>query len=160
MKILIGLSLYLFSLGSVAQQHLTLDGTWIKSSIDAFDRVNVTRNGTSEDEINSIAFLSYVGGILAVHRHNNMRAAIAVSGLSEAKKASKSTAASAEIDKQMKVVFYFVPLLRVPDSLSPQQIVAIHRKYLEANPEKWNIQAALLITNAFEAAFKVCQSSN
>jgi len=153
MKIVIGFLLCVFSLGSMAQQQQVFDGNWIKSSIDAFDRVNVTRNGTTEDAMDSIALISYVGGILAVHRQNNLMASIVVSGLTEQKKASKSAAASAEIDKQMRVTFAFVPLLRIPDTLSSQQVVVILRKYLEANPEKWNTTASLLITSALEAAF-------
>ena len=154
MKIVMSLLLCVFSFGSMAQQQQAFDGNWIKKSINAMDRVDVTRNGTTEDVMDSISFLAYVGGILAVHRQNNLLASIIVQGLTEGKKTSKSTTASVEIDKQMSVAFAFVPLLRVPDTLTSQQVAAILRKYLESNPEKWNINASQLITSAIEAAFE------
>lgn len=153
MKALFGLALWLLSSACFAQQQPAIDGNWIKSSIDAFDRVNVTRNGTSEDVSNSIMFISYVSGMLAVHRQNNLVASVFVAGLSKQKKQTRNAAASAEIDKQIRAVFAFTPLLSIPDTLTPQQIVAILRKYLDANPEKWSTNAPLLITNALEAAF-------
>ena len=86
MKIVMSLLLCVFSFGSMAQQQQAFDGNWIKKSINAMDRVDVTRNGTTEDVMDSIGFLAYVGGILAVHRQNNLLASIIVQGLIEGKK--------------------------------------------------------------------------
>ncbi len=153
MKALIGLVLCLLSAASFAQQQPAIDGNWIKNSIDAYDRVNVTRNGTSDDVSDSLLFIYYVSGMLAVHRQNNLLASMFAFGLDKAKKPQPNAAASAEIDKQLRIAFAFTPLLAIPDTLTPQQIVAILRKYLNANPEKWGTNAPLLITNAFQEAF-------
>lgn len=152
MKVILGLFLSAISFCCSAQP-LAIDGNWIRNSINAFDRVNVTRNGTTDDTMDSIAFISYVGGILAVHRQNNLMASLLVSSLVEQKKASKSAATTIEIEKQMRVAFAFVPLLAIPENLSTQQVAAVLRKYLDANPEKWNLNAHILITDALKEAF-------
>lgn len=41
----------------------------------------------------------------------------------------------------------------VPENVSADQLVLIVKNYLEANPAKWNEQAAGLVADALEAAF-------
>lgn len=75
-----------------------------------------------------------------------------VAALSE-KKTQPKAAAPDEIDTQLRITFALTPLLAIPDTLNPQQIVAILRKYLDSNPEKWDTNASLLITDALQQAF-------
>jgi hypothetical protein len=140
MKILFSLALFLLSSLCFAQQQSAVNGNWIKSSIDAFDRVNVTRNGTSDDALQSLNLIHFVSGMLAVHRQNNLTASTFAAVLGEKKTQSTASAAD-QIDQQLRIAFAFTPLLTTPDTLSPQQIVAILRKYLDANPEKWGTDA-------------------
>lgn len=156
MKLLIGFVLCIFSgLCTAQEEQPKFDGNWIKKAIDACDRVYIKRNASPDDITESIAFVAFVSGMLAVHHRNNLTASILVNSLTEKKKALRNSAASAEIDKQLRVALAFTPLLAVPDRLSQQQIVAVVRKYLDANPQEWSTNASLLITKAFQEAFAV-----
>lgn len=152
MKSIVGLVLWLLSTLCSAQQPEALDGNWIKHSIDAYHRAYVSRNGTSQDISDSLVFMSFVSGMLAVHRQNNLTASLLSYGLTQ-QKGKVGAAAGAEIDKQLRVAFVFTPLLALPEQLSPQQIVAILRRYMDTNPEKWGSGAPLLITEALQQAF-------
>ena len=158
MKILVGLVLFAISFAisavAVAEQPHTLDGLWIKKSIDSYERVTKNRVGTEEDLQNSLSFMAYLDGFSAVHRQNNLMASLLVYSLTEEKKKTKNPAALAAIDKQMRVAFAFTPLLRLPDNLSMEQSIVIIRKYLEDNPQKWNSEASLIITTALSEAFE------
>lgn len=153
MKKVIGFVLCLLCSLSAAQQQAPLDGNWIKTSIEAYDRANIARTGSADDVTTSAIFLSYVGGMLAVHRQNNLMASLVVTGLDQQRKAARNATAAVEIDKQMRVAFVFTPLLAIPDTLSSQQVIAIVREYLESNPEKWGTAAPVLITDALQSAF-------
>ncbi len=154
MNILVGLVLFAISPVAVAEQPHTHDGLWIKKSIDSYERVTKNRVGTEEDLQNSLSFMAYLDGFSAVHRQNNLMASLLEYSLTEEKKKTKNPAALAAIDKQMRVAFAFTPLLRLRDNLSMEQSIAIFRKYLEDNPQKWNLEAELIITTALSEAFE------
>src|SRR4051812_19054280 len=63
---------------AAAQSPVTLDGNWLKQSVDAFNRIYVTKNIRAGDFENSFLLIGYVAGILAVHKQNNMMASILV----------------------------------------------------------------------------------
>ena len=153
MKMLIGIVLCFLSTLSWAQQGTAVDGNWIKKGIDAFDRVNVTRNGTDEDTLDSRVLISYVSGMLAVHRLNNLLASLVIGASNQPSGKARREKQSANNAMHVRTALAFTPLLAIPDELTPQQIVAVLRKYLDAHPEKWGTNAPLLITEALEVAF-------
>jgi hypothetical protein len=127
------------------------DGTWLKDGLDATDRVWVSKTPTEQEAISSIALTSYIYGMLAVHRQNNLKAVL-LAGMVE----SKGGKSVSDVDNaRLRTAFMFVPLLKIPDELSAQQVAAILRKFLADNPARWNESADTLITDAFESAFAV-----
>ena len=137
---------------SVAQTS-SQDGNWIKKGVDAFDRVNTTRNGSNEDLLDSVALISYVSGMLAVHRQNNFGAIILFSTVNKASDPAGQPKLSPTDAASLGTMLAFTPLRKLPDNVSPQQLVAILRRYLDTYPEKWGQPAPTLITNALAEAF-------
>ena len=121
---------------AAAQPPVTLDGYWLKQSVDAFNRIYVTKNIRAGDFENSFLLIGYVAGILVVHRQNNMMASILVATAADNQTKDPKTLAD---DMKVKTALAFAPLLGIPDDLSPQQIVAVLQKYLDAHPGKWGI---------------------
>lgn len=146
MKRLWIIALSLLSCAVFAQERTTADGNWLKRMLDATDRVLVTNNGTQQDLLDSVTLQAYVSGMLTVHRQNNLEAVIAYKLLSQKKDKDQA-------DLGIRVASRFAPLINIPDSLGPQQIVAILRKYLDAHPERWNSQASALITDALKDSY-------
>jgi hypothetical protein len=129
---------------------MTLDGNWLKGSVDAFNRIYVTKNGRDGDFEDSFLLIGYVAGIVAVHRQNNMMASILVGTAADNRTKDSKPLAD---DMKVRTALAFAPLLGIPDSLSPQQMVAVLQKYLDAHPGKWGDPASVLITDAFKEAF-------
>ena len=78
LRVFIGAMFCLLSALCAAQQPRPLDGNWIKKGVDAFNRVYVTRNAGDTDMSDGLVLVSYVSGMIAVHRQNNLLAAIIV----------------------------------------------------------------------------------
>lgn len=125
------------------------DGNWLKNGLDAFDRVFVTQNANEQDANAGLTLMSYVSGMLAVHRQNNLGALVLAYALNSSPQKPLSETDRAKI----QTAFLFVPLLKVPDDLSPQQVTAILRKFLAQNPARWSESADKLITDAFAVEF-------
>ncbi|MHB1054153.1 MAG: Rap1a/Tai family immunity protein [Thiobacillus sp.] len=155
MKIVfVTLLLFAFSSPAYSQLPVTSGGNWIKEGVDAFDRVHVTRNGTIEDVQNSSMLLSFVFGMIAVHRQNNLLATLLISASSPSNSNKYAEGMSPETTARVKTALAFVPLIAIPDTLTSAQIVAVLRKYLDSNPEQWNKNAPHLITEALKASFE------
>jgi hypothetical protein len=155
MKIVfVTLLLFAFSGPVYSQSPVTPDGNWIKEGIDAFDRVHVTRNGTTEDLEDSSMLVSFVYGMIAVHRQNNLLATLLIAASSPSNNNINAKDMSPETLARVKTALAFVPLMAIPDTLTPAQIVAVLRKYLDSNPEQWNKNATFLITEAMKASFE------
>lgn len=136
-----------------AQQAETVDGHWIKKGINAFNRVYVTKKPSDTDYVDSVALVSYLSGMIAVHKNNNMLAVLLVSAKDSQNKQLPPGKKPLAGDEQLKVAFAFTPLLALPDKLSSEQVIGILQRYLEAHPEKWNTSAPYLITEALKEAF-------
>lgn len=144
----IGLSL--FCRIALANPLATKDGTWMKDSIGAYERATVTKNSSDDDIFKGVALVSYISGVLSVHQQNNMTATLIVAASKVDGKGKRSTTDEA----RLRTAFSFVPLLSVPDNISTGQTIAILKKYLNENPEKWQLSAHLLIQDAFKEAFE------
>jgi hypothetical protein len=129
---------------------MTLDGNWLKQSVDGFNRIYVTKNGRAGDIEDSFLLIGYVAGILAVHKQNNMMASILMG--TAADNQTKDSKPLAD-DMRVKTALAFAPLLGIPDDLTPQQMVAVLQRYLDAHLAKWGDPASVLITDAFKDAF-------
>lgn len=150
------LLLFVFSSPVYSQLPITPNGNWIKDGIDAFDRVYVTRNGTNEDLEDSSMLISFVYGMIAVHRQNNLLATLLITASSPSNSNKSAKGMTPEATARVKTALAFVPLFCIPDTVTPAQIVAVLRKYLESNPEQWNKNAPVLITDALKTSFKKC----
>lgn len=148
MKLIIILTLAIASLHAWGQT-APRDGNWIKNGLDAYDRTFVTRNGSDADDVSSVILVSYVSGMLAVHRSNNLSALVLAATLNPTIGKTIS-----ELNRsKIQTTFFFAPLIKLPDDLSPQQIAAILRKLLQQNPARWSEPADKLITAAFATEF-------
>jgi hypothetical protein len=125
------------------------DGNWLNAGLDAYERIAVTRNANEEDMVAGTAFMSYVTGLLSVHRRNNMTASVLHLALTHEKGRTLSEADRARIN----TLRLFTPLAGLPDDLSAPQVAATIRKYLAANPAKWSKPADILIHSALVAEF-------
>jgi hypothetical protein len=124
------------------------DGNWLKNGLDAFDRTTVTQTSRDGDGVEAAVLIAYVYGMLAVHRQNNFTAGV----LSAALMQPNSTLSDVNRAK-LQIANVFVPLLTIPDELSPQQVAAVLRKHLAQNPSHWGRPAERLITDAFASEF-------
>src|SRR4051812_11597343 len=88
----------------------TFDGNWLKKCVDSYNRVTVTHTGNDEDVRNGIALIHYVGGMLAVHRLNNLMATLIVAG-TEKSSDSKEKGKTVD-DPKVRVALAFTPLFR------------------------------------------------
>lgn len=131
----------------------TADGNWIKKGIDAFERVNTTRNGSNEDLLDSSALIYYVGGMVAVHRQNNLVTIIFLSAANKSNDPAAVPKLSPTDEARVQGMMALTPLRKLPDNLSSQQLIAVLRKHLDKYPERWGQPAAVLVANALEEAF-------
>jgi hypothetical protein len=150
MKVCISLCLLLFTTCAMAQV-VKRDGVWLKNGIDAYDRTFVLKNGSDQDVSDALILVAYVSGMLEVHRQNNLNAGLIAMGANSGRVRKMSEADAAKV----KIALFFAPLLKVPDDLSPPQVVAILRKYLSQNPAKWTEPAHELVTDAFVSEYPV-----
>ena len=150
MKVCISLCLLLFTTCATAQV-VKRDGAWLKNGIDAYDRTFVLKNGSELDISDAQILVAYVSGMLEVHRQNYLNAGLIAMAANSARDGKMSDTDAAKV----KVALFFAPLLKVPDDLSPQQVVAILRKYLSQNPAKWSEPAHKLVTDAFVSEYPV-----
>lgn len=130
---------------------LALDGNDLKRAVSAYERVNIAKTSISRDDQDDCTMLlSYVGGMLAVHRSNNFHAMILFSMMKPKTGEQRMSEAN---EASFKTMLMFTPLLKIPDDLPADQVVAILKKFLDANPERWKEQAAPLIEDALKSAF-------
>ena len=74
--------------------------------------------------------------MLAVHRLNNLLASLVIGASNQPSGKARREKQSANNAMHVRTALAFTPLLAIPDELTPQQIVAVLRKYLDAHPEK------------------------
>ena len=150
-RLLVTLSLVVAQLAQA--QAARQDGAWLKKCLDAMERVESSQSGPDDDLVNSVAAVSFINGIVSVHRQNNLQASLLVATLSSARDAEKRKNYTSIEDAQIRATLVFVPLLALPDDASGAQLAAIIRKHIAANPEKWNQGAHLLVVEALRQAF-------
>lgn len=138
---------------SLADPQGAFDGHWLRSSINAYERVHVSRTGSAADLNDSAMFVGFLAGLLAAHAENNLKALIISADLVERRKTEKNIEVSHEIDNEIRIVLALAPLFTSEFKPNLPQVVAILRKYLDDNPGKWSMGAAALITNAITSAF-------
>lgn len=123
-----------------------LDGTWLKKGIDAFERVEARTSSSSEvDGQTASVVMAYVNGVLDVHLQNKVIFEL----LEKSAKANPSTVTP----EGLKQASFFALLRKKPNDLSMHQTLAIVKKYLADNPQKWHEPASLLIFTALMEAF-------
>lgn len=122
------------------------DGNWLMNGLAASERIK-TRVSTdiANDSGDALALMGFVNGYVAAHKQNNLLFAVLVS-------ASESMP-QAQRREMVKTASLFVPLLRLPDGATSDQLMAVTKKYLEANPSKWHEPANILLVNALTEAF-------
>ena len=152
MKALLFLVLSLTHAWASAQSS-SLDGNWLKQGVDAFERAHISRSGTAEDLNTSTAFVSYLSGMVAVHRQNNLLAILLWSGAKKSTDKTGQVRLSEPDTVRIQTAAAFTPLRSLPDNLSPQQLVAVIHRFLDDHPEKWGADASSLVTEALRSAF-------
>jgi len=152
MKHIVAIVLLAFSV-LVSAQPTSFDGTWLKKGLDAYERVNVAKTGTGEDLNDALSLISYTSGVLAVRRQNNLLALVVIGTLGRSNASAPARKLSPVEEARVKTALAFAPLFRLPDSASPEQLLAIVQRYIAAHPEKWNTAAQVLITDALVEAF-------
>lgn len=147
------LLLLLVAAPCLAQEDRAKDGVWLKSGVDAFNRIAAVENvdTRSPDFRKSEELVSYIEGMLFVHRQNNMMASVVAVALQE------KHGESSPVTPEARMALAFAPLLRIPDNLSRYQAVAILDKYLKDHPADWGDSAGVIITKALKAAFEPSQ---
>lgn len=122
------------------------DGTWLKQGIDAFERVEARTSSLSDvDVLTATVVMAYVNGALDVHLQNKVIFEL----LEKSAKANPSTVTP----EGLKLASLFAGLRKKPTNLSMHQTLAIVKKYLADNPQKWHEPASLLIFTALLEAF-------
>jgi Rap1a immunity proteins len=138
--------------GVASAQSATYNGVSLKSGLDAYDRIYVTKNPSEGDSHERTMLIAYVYGMLAVHRENNLKAMILFTAGNDPKVGH--TKQRSEVDAaRLNTLLAFTPLLTLPDNVPTEQLVAILRKYLNEHPERWDQHGAILITAALVDAF-------
>ena len=117
MKRIIFLLFTLFHLSAYAQSN-SLDGNWLKQGLDAYDRAYLTRTGSTDDMAKGDATISFLIGMIAVHRQNNFMAVFLWSNVKKTTDKSGKVKLSGEDTARIETTTLFTPLRSLPDNLS------------------------------------------
>jgi len=138
---------------SAAEGPSPLNGHWLVKSLEADARV-AARQGTNDDLLDSTVLMGMTMGVIAAHRENNMMVTLIYAGVESAHKKAPDKNPPPTDSPQLRVAFAFAPLLGLPDTMQYPQILAILRRYLAANPERWGEMAYSLIVAALQDSIK------
>lgn len=130
-------------------------GGALKLEIEACERIEAHQPGANDDLKECFSAQSYIAGVMAVQGENSLKALVLIDFATHSPNLGKKDSSTQRaLDKQeIETASYFAPLIRVPDDVTLAQAMAIVQKYLLANPEKWNKNAAILIEEALAAAY-------
>lgn len=120
--------------------------------IEAFDRVEAKISApTSNDTVEATIVMSFVNGFLSVHDFNSMI-------YQSLEKASRATPPNTVTPEQLRLATLFAPLRNLPDGMTMRQTLAITKKYLANNPQKWHEPADFILLAALSEAFPAGES--
>lgn len=125
-------------------QQAKYDGFWLRNGLAASQRYFSTSQSSESDAIAALQLNGYITGFIQAHEMNNLTAALIVGTLPKP--------LSAGDEKKARMIFAFTPLFGISEQITTEQAMAILRLYLEANPQKWQSGANLLINSALEEA--------
>lgn len=138
------IALLAFVTAPVWAQQTKYDGFWLRNGLAASQRYFSAEQSTQSDAIAALQLSGYITGFFQVHEMNNLTASLIVGTLPKP--------LSAADEKKARLIFAFTPLLGLPEQITVEQAMAILRLYLEANPQKWQSGANILLTNALKDA--------
>ena len=154
MKHCLAAALLFVSLCCTAQSGNRLDdGHWLKRGLDAYERATVTRIGSTEDAAEALALLAFVRGALGVHLANNLQAMTFIGLTRKHQERSNMKELPPDLSMMVKMSLAFAPLIGLPSAISIEQVLAILRRHLSENPEKWGEDAHVLLTEALQKSF-------
>ena len=142
---------------ALAQDAGLRDGNWLKRSLDAYNRIQITGNVNTEDLVEATALLNFISGVLAVHQRNSLIAAVVYSGkndmLRRCVESGKKDSACDALYAEFRLIGVFAPLATMPAAVTNAQLVAAVKKYVDNNPEKWSQDAGQIVTTALVESF-------
>ena len=126
-----------------------LDGAWLRSGIDQYERLNAHENLSETDSKDALVVRSYVCAVVDLEKYLVLRADLLAGAVQAARK--KHHINSEKLNGMAEALPILVPLMRTKfatDSPSCDQIVLSVREYLTKYPEMLTKDAAVVIEKA------------